>query len=70
MAAFDNRKIMEQNPAGPFIPIGYSFGEYIALEMARQLKAMGKEVKLLGMIYTNAYSKTDQLFDQTSTNRL
>ncbi len=47
-------ELLQQNPNGPYALAGYSFGGYIALEMARQLKAMGKPVKLLGMFDTNA----------------
>lgn len=53
-AAFYISEIMEQNPAGPYAIAGYSSGGYIAVEMARQLKAMGKEVKLVGVFDTNA----------------
>lgn len=47
-------ELLEHNPNGPYALAGYSFGGYIALEMARQLKAIGKTVKLLGMFDTNA----------------
>ncbi|HAL82003.1 MAG TPA: hypothetical protein DCO83_07035 [Mucilaginibacter sp.] len=42
---------MEQNPDGPYALSGYSFGGIIAFEMARQLEALGKEVKMLATIY-------------------
>lgn len=60
-------EVLIQNPAGPYALAGYSFGGYVALEMARQLKAMGREVKMLAMFDTNAeestrhYSLTDKL---------
>ena len=54
IAAFYLKEVLEQNPNGPYAIAGYSFGGYVALEMARQLKAMGKEVKLLAMFDTNA----------------
>ena len=54
IAAFYLTEVLEQNPNGPYAIAGYSFGGYVALEMARQLKAMGKEVKLLAMFDTNA----------------
>ena len=60
-------EVLIQNPTGPYALAGYSFGGYVALEMARQLKAMGKQVKMLGMFDTNAeestlhYSLTDKL---------
>ncbi|GAB3992312.1 hypothetical protein GCM10028807_25120 [Spirosoma daeguense] len=47
-------EVLEQNPDGPYAIAGYSFGGYVALEMARQLKEMGKEVKMLAMFDTNA----------------
>jgi amino acid adenylation domain-containing protein len=50
--------IMEQNPNGPYALAGYSFGGIIAFEMARQLEALGKEVKLLAMFDTYAYRST------------
>ncbi|MFD2933949.1 non-ribosomal peptide synthetase [Spirosoma flavum] len=54
IAAHYLAEVVEQNPVGPYAIAGYSFGGYVALEMARQLKAMGKEVKLLAMFDTNA----------------
>ena len=60
-------EVLSQNPAGPYAIAGYSFGGYVALEMARQLKAMGKVVKMLAMFDTNAeesmmhYSTVDRL---------
>jgi len=47
--------IMEQNPSGPYALAGYSFGGIIAFEMARQLEAIGKDVKMLAMFDTYAY---------------
>jgi len=47
--------IMEQNPNGPYALAGYSFGGIIAFEMARQLEALGKDVKMLAMFDTYAY---------------
>lgn len=67
IARFYNKELLEQNPSGPYAIAGYSFGGYVALEMARQLKEMGKEVKMLAMFDTNAqesetkYSKTSWL---------
>jgi thioesterase domain-containing protein len=46
---------MGQNPTGPYALAGYSFGGIIAFEMARQLEALGKEVKMLAMFDTYAY---------------
>jgi thioesterase domain-containing protein/acyl carrier protein len=47
-------EILEHNPDGPFNLAGYSFGGFVAFEMARQLKALGKEVKMLGIFDTAA----------------
>lgn len=47
--------IMEQNSTGPYALAGYSFGGIIAFEMAKQLEALGKEVKMLAMFDTYAY---------------
>ena len=52
------KEITQHNPTGPYLIIGYSFGGFIAFEIARQLKEMGKEVALLGMIDTNLQKST------------
>jgi amino acid adenylation domain-containing protein len=54
IASFYLSEVLAQNPTGPYAIAGYSFGGYVALEMARQLKEMGKEVKMLAMFDTNA----------------
>lgn len=54
IAEFYISEVLQQNPEGPYAIAGYSFGGYVALEMARQLQAMGKRVKLLAMFDTNA----------------
>ncbi|MBB6498128.1 non-ribosomal peptide synthetase [Pedobacter cryoconitis] len=46
--------ILEQNPSGPYALAGYSFGGYVVIEMARQLREMGHEIKMLGIFDTNA----------------
>ncbi len=61
IAAYYIAELLDQNPTGPYAIAGYSFGGYVALEMARQLKAMGKAVKLLGMFDTNAEESLTQL---------
>ena len=55
IAAHYIQSVMQQNPTGPYALAGYSFGGIIAFEMARQLKSMGKEVKMLAMFDTYAY---------------
>jgi len=55
IAAHYISEITKQNPTGPYALAGYSFGGIIAFEMARQLEALGKEVKMLAMFDTYAY---------------
>ena len=47
------KEIIEVQPDGPYNVVGYSLGGFIAFEIARQLKAIGKEIKLLGVIDTD-----------------
>jgi len=47
-------EIIAQNPTGPYLIAGYSFGGYIAVEMRKQMVAMGKEVKMLIIFDTDA----------------
>lgn len=54
IAAHYLTEVIKHNADGPYALAGYSFGGYVAIEMARQLRLMGKEVKMLGMIDTNA----------------
>jgi amino acid adenylation domain-containing protein len=56
MAAHYISAITRQNPGGPYALAGFSFGGIIAYEMARQLEAMGKEVKMLAVFDTYAYN--------------
>jgi thioesterase domain-containing protein/acyl carrier protein len=44
--------LAEQEPEGPLVLGGYSFGACVAYEMARQLRAAGRPVALLVMIDT------------------
>uniref|UniRef100_UPI0035938371 alpha/beta fold hydrolase n=1 Tax=Aquiflexum sp. TaxID=1872584 RepID=UPI0035938371 len=55
MAAFYISLMIKQYPSGPYCLAGYSFGGYVAFEMARQLKAMGREVSKLILFDTSAY---------------
>jgi len=54
-------EIINQNPEGPYALAGYSLGGTIAYEMARQMIAMGKDVKLLAVFDT--YAKQTDKFD-------
>ena len=47
-------EILAQNPNGPYLLAGYSLGGYIAVEMRKQMAAMGKEVKMLIIFDTDA----------------
>ncbi len=52
LAELYNREILNEVPGEEYALIGYSLGGIIAFEMAKQLKAKGKKIKLLGMIDT------------------
>lgn len=54
MAAHYIAAITAANPHGPYALAGYSFGGIVAYEMAQQLTAAGKPVKLLALFDTNA----------------
>lgn len=47
-------EIVEHNSSDTYALGGYSFGGYVAIEMKKQLEAMGKKVKLLALFDTNA----------------
>lgn len=65
IASFYVQELLDQNPSGPYAIAGYSFGGYVALEMARQLKEMGKDVKMLAMFDTNA-QESETNYDMTT----
>jgi thioesterase domain-containing protein len=52
MARFYLDAIQVQQPHGPYIFIGYSFGGLVALEMAQRLSENGEKIGLLVMIET------------------
>ena len=52
MAAHYIDAIVATNPNGPYALAGYSLGGIIAYEMARQLVAGGKQVKMIGLLDT------------------
>ncbi len=64
IAEFYIGEILEQNPVGPYSLAGYSFGGIVAFEMAKQLKARGREVNMLAIFDTNADNSV--YFDQKS----
>ncbi|TWJ00647.1 amino acid adenylation domain-containing protein [Mucilaginibacter frigoritolerans] len=47
-------EIVQHNPGGPYLIAGYSFGGYVAVEIEKQIVAMGKEVQMLIMFDTDA----------------
>jgi len=49
-----NAEILKNDPVGPYALAGYSFGGLLAYEMAKKLIAMGKEVKMVGILDTYA----------------
>ena len=54
LASYYISEILEKNPNGPYCLAGYSFGGIVAFEIARQLKAFGKEVMMVAIFDTNA----------------
>ena len=54
IARYYIESILAQNPTGPYALAGYSFGGYVVIEMARQLRELGHEIKMLGIFDTNA----------------
>ncbi|HEX3385524.1 MAG TPA: thioesterase domain-containing protein, partial [Mucilaginibacter sp.] len=54
IASFYVEEVIKHNPDGPYAIGGYSIGGFIAVEMARQLEAMGREVKMLVIFDTDA----------------
>jgi len=53
MVSFYTQAILETQSTGPYQLIGHSFGGLIALEIARKLKALGKEVSFIAMLDTH-----------------
>ncbi|QXV64196.1 amino acid adenylation domain-containing protein [Mucilaginibacter sp. 21P] len=47
-------EIINHDPVGPYAVAGYSLGGLIAYEMAKQMLAMGKDVRMLAMFDTYA----------------
>jgi thioesterase domain-containing protein len=61
IAAFYISEIMTVDKDGPYAMAGFSLGGRIAYEMAIQLKAMGKEVRFLGMFDTSVDEPIEHL---------
>ena len=54
IAALYVSEVMGHNPEGPYYLVGYSLGGLIVFEMVKQLRAKGKEIKLLALFDTYA----------------
>jgi len=54
IAKYYIESILAQNPNGPYALAGYSFGGYVVIEMARQLRLLGHEISLIAIFDTNA----------------
>jgi thioesterase domain-containing protein len=54
MAAAYIKEMREVQPHGPYLLGGWSFGAFVALETARQLKAQGEEIGLLAIMDSEA----------------
>ncbi|MGI4751304.1 MAG: non-ribosomal peptide synthetase [Janthinobacterium lividum] len=59
IAAHYISEIIRHNPNGPYALAGYSFGGTIAYEMAKQLQAMGKKIKMLALF--DSYANQTEL---------
>jgi thioesterase domain-containing protein len=54
MAEFYIDEVEKIQPAGPYLLGGFSFGGFVAYEMARQFTCRGKEVTLVALLDTRA----------------
>ncbi|WP_113925697.1 non-ribosomal peptide synthetase [Cognataquiflexum aquatile] len=61
MASYYISLMIDQNPHGPYNISGYSFGGYVAYEMARQLRSMGKQVGKLILFDTSSLDSYEKL---------
>lgn len=64
IASYYISEILKHNPNGPYALAGYSLGGTIAYEMAKQLQALGKEVKVLALFDSYA-SQTESAYPKT-----
>jgi len=60
MAALYLKAIQQVQPCGPYLLAGWSFGGYVAFEMARQLAGLGEQVDLLAMLDTGVGSRMEE----------
>jgi amino acid adenylation domain-containing protein len=61
MAAYHIQDLLKFQPKGPYALAGGSFGGYLALEMAHQMKAMGHEVNFLCLLDIEATNQLEFL---------
>jgi thioesterase domain-containing protein len=61
------QEMLEKVPSNAYALAGYSFGGFVAFEMAKQLRAMGKKVTMLAMFDCNAETG---YFRETSMQKL
>lgn len=52
ISAYYVSEMLKHTPNGPYALVGYSFGGIFAWEIAKQLKALGKEVSFIGLLDT------------------
>jgi non-ribosomal peptide synthetase component F/thioesterase domain-containing protein len=52
LAAYYVREVRKVQPFGPYNFLGYSYGGFVAFEMARQLQLANEKVELVGMLDT------------------
>ena len=57
-------QIRAVQPSGPYLLAGYSFGGYLALEIAQRLTGAGERVAFLGIIDTNYDTHTQVAGEQ------
>lgn len=63
MAAAYIEEMRRVQPHGPYLLGGWSFGGFVALEIARQLSAMGEEIGLLAILDCEAPGLADEWQD-------
>jgi amino acid adenylation domain-containing protein len=59
LAAANVAALLEFQPSGPYFLGGHSFGSWVALEMAQQLKRLGRDVAMLAILDTAAPAERD-----------
>jgi amino acid adenylation domain-containing protein len=57
--------LRDVDPVGPYRLLGYSFGGAVALEMAQQLRAAGKDVELLALLEPPFVGERETLGERT-----